>query len=120
MMIFYTRLLMIPKNYYEYAKMFGAGRAECFRYITLPFVLPVLGFNILLAIMNSFKCYKEAFVIGGNYPDESIYVLQHFMNNNFQHLNFQKISTASVTILLAVLLFVCSVYGVYRIRKECR
>lgn len=32
--------------------------------------------------------------------------MQHFMNNNFQSLNYQKISSAAVSIVVALLLAV--------------
>ncbi|XCP85181.1 sugar ABC transporter permease [Roseburia hominis] len=112
-LIFYARLKMIPKNYYENANLFGAGKWACFWDITLPLIRPVILFQLLLAVMNSFKCYKEAFLIGGNYPDESIYLLQHFMNNNFQNLNYQKISSAAVVMMTVVLLSAGLAGGIY-------
>ena len=54
--------------------------------------------------MNAFKCYREAFLLGGTHPDNSIYFLQHFMNNNLQNLNYQKVS-ASATIITVFILF---------------
>lgn len=117
-LIFYTRLLLIPKNYYDNANLFGAGKWESFRYITLPLMLPVLGLNTLLAVMNSFKCYKEAIVLGGNYPHQSIYMLQHFMNNNFQNLNYQKISAASVAMLVVELFCIGLVFGIGGFRAK--
>ena len=116
-LIFYARLQMIPKNYYENANLFGAGRWACFRYITLPLILPVFAFNLLLAVMNSFKCYREAFLIGGDHPDESIYLVQHFMNNNFKNLNYQKISSAAVLMTGAVLLVCGTLWCLYRVKR---
>lgn len=104
-LIYLARLQMIPKEYYEYAGMFGAGKLQIFYYITWPMLTPAFGFTIILSLMNAFKCYREAFLLGGNYPHDSIYLLQHFMNNNFQSLNYQKISAASVSIVAAILLF---------------
>ena len=108
-------LQMIPKEYYEYAALFGAGKVQSFRYITLPILLPTITFTIVLSIMNAFKCYREAFLLGGNYPNDSIYLLQHFMNNNFQNLNYQKISSAAVSIVLLLILFTGICYALYRI-----
>lgn len=101
-LIFFSGLQMIPKEYYENAKLDGAGAFRCFRSITFPLMLPILGFNFLLAMMNSFKCFREAFLIGGTHPHESIYLLQHFMNNNFENLNYQRISVASVLMFVSV------------------
>lgn len=64
------------------------------------------------------KCYREAFLLGGNYPDNSIYLLQHFMNNNFQNLNYQKISAAAVSIVAALLLAAGVVYVLYLIMRR--
>ena len=97
---------MIPREYYEYATMFGAGKWQSFWHTTWPMLIPTFGFTIVLSVMNGFKCYREAFLLGGNYPDDSIYLLQHFMNNNFQSLNYQKISSAAVSIVVALLLAV--------------
>lgn len=103
-LIYFARLQMIPKEYYEYATLFGAGKFQSFRHVTWPMLIPTFIFTIILSVMNAFKCYREAFLLGGNYPDDSIYLLQHFMNNNFQNLNYQKISSAAVSIVAALLL----------------
>ncbi len=116
-LIFYARLQMLPKAYYESASLCGAGRITSFRYITLPLIFPVIAFNLVLAVMNAFKCYREAFLLGGNYPDDSIYLLQHFMNNHFRNLNYQKISAASVTLMSGILLAAGIGWCGYRIVK---
>lgn len=102
-LIFLSGLKMIPKEYYESAMIDGAGTVRLFRSITFPLMLPILGFNFLLAMMNSFKSFREALLIGGTHPHKSIYMLQHFMNNNFENLNYQKISVTSVLMFLVVL-----------------
>ena len=119
-LILYARLQMIPKEYYDYASLFGAGAWAGFRYITMPLLTPVFLFNILLAVMNAFKCYREAFLLGGNYPNESIYLMQHFINNNFQNLNYQKISTASVLLMMSILGSVIIVVGVYYLGRRMK
>lgn len=105
-LIFFARLQMLPKEYFESARLDGAGTGKILRYVTLPLMAPVFLFNLLLAVMNAFKCYREAFLLGGNYPHDSIYLLQHFMNNSFESLNYQKISAASVTLMAGILLLV--------------
>lgn len=112
-LIYLARIQMIPKEYYEYASLFGASKGAKFRYITWPILLPTFLFTIVLAVMNAFKCYREAFLLGGNYPNESIYLLQHFMNNNFQNMNYQKISAAAVSIVVGLLIVIALCYGGY-------
>lgn len=38
-------------------------------------------------------------MLGGDHPHESIYMLQHFMNNNFENMNFPRLSVAAVVFL---------------------
>lgn len=101
-LIFFSGLQMIPKQYYEEARLDGAGAYRCFASITFPLMKPVIGLNFLLAMMNGFKCFREAFLIGGTHPHDSIYLLQHFMNNNFENLNYQRIAVVSVLLFLSV------------------
>lgn len=112
-LIYLARIQMIPKEYYEYARLFGAGEVSTFWYITWPMLIPTFLFTIVLSVMNAFKCYREAFLLGGNHPDDSIYLLQHFMNNNFQTLNYQKISSAAVSIVAVLLLVMAVCYVLY-------
>lgn len=112
-LIYLARIQMIPKEYYEYASLFGASKGAKFRYITWPILLPTFLFTIVLAVINAFKCYREAFLLGGNYPNESIYLLQHFMNNNFQNMNYQKISAAAVSIVVGLLIVIALCYAGY-------
>lgn len=119
-LIYFARLQMIPREYYEYATMFGAGKVQLFWYITWPMLIPTFMFTIILSVMNAFKCYREAFLLGGNYPNDSIYLLQHFMNNNFKHLNYQKISAAAVSIVAALLLAAGLCYVLYLLVRRGR
>lgn len=120
-LIFYAKLQTIPQSYYDYAKLLGVNSWDCLRYITMPQIMPILLLNILFALMNAFKCYREAFLIGGNYPNESIYMIQHFLNNNFQNLDYQKISAVSVLMLIICVFCLLDAYGAvsYRRRKLC-
>lgn len=117
-LIYLARMQMIPKEYYEYASLFGENERATFWHITWPTLIPTFLFTLVLSVMNAFKCYREAFLLGGNHPDNSIYLLQHFMNNNFQTLNYQKISAAAVSIVAALLLAAGIAYGVYLIIRR--
>lgn len=70
--------------------------------ITLPLLRPEILVVTLLSTLNSFKNFREAYVLGGDHPHESIYMLQHFMNNNFENMNFPRLSVAAV-VLFALL-----------------
>jgi multiple sugar transport system permease protein len=37
-------------------------------------------------------------MLAGSYPNEKIYMLQHYMNNQFASLNYQNLTSASFVI----------------------
>lgn len=89
-------LTTIPRELYESAHMDGAGRWARLTKVTLPMLRPELLVVTILSSLNAFKNFREAFVLGGDHPQESIYMLQHFMNNNFENMNFPRLSVAAV------------------------
>lgn len=105
MVLWLAGLSAIPKELYEAAQMDGAGAAAKLRYITLPSLLPTVFITTVLSMVNTFKVFREAYLIAGNYPDESIYMLQHIFNNWFITLDIQKMCAGAVFMAAAVILF---------------
>ncbi|QHQ61900.1 ABC transporter permease subunit [Anaerocolumna sedimenticola] len=111
--LFISGLSAIPKEYYEAAKVDGAGSVQEFFGITLINLTPTFILVIIMSVINSFKVFKEIYLITGSYPHESIYMLQHFMNNMFNSLDYQKLTTAT-----CVLVFVISLLTQFLFRLE--
>lgn len=99
-------LLSIPESVYEAAKVDGAGEWKCFLYITLPNIRPVAFTIIILSFLNSFKVFREAYLVAGNYPQEKIYLLQHVFNNWFAELSVDKMAAGSVLLCVVITVFV--------------
>lgn len=106
MIIFLAGLQNIPKDYYEIAEMEGAGRFFKFRQITLVYLTPTMFFVLLMSIINSFKVFRETYLIAGDYPYDRIYMIQHYMNNMFASLNVQKLTAAASLMVLCILILV--------------
>lgn len=104
--LFLAGLNMIPEELYQTADLDGAGAWAKFRFITLPLLVPSLFFGFVFSVVNSFKVYREAFLLGGEYPAQSIYLLQHFLNNNFRNLNYQRLSVAAILLFSVIFLLV--------------
>lgn len=109
-------LSAISEELYEAARVDGAGAAARFFYITLPGLSGTAFLTAALSVFNSFKVFREAYLIAGDYPDESIYMLQHLFNNWFITLDIQKMSAASVILLLVVAVPVIS-WNLWQRRK---
>ncbi|MDD4493517.1 MAG: sugar ABC transporter permease [Eubacteriales bacterium] len=108
--LFLAGLNSIPKEYYESAQIDGAGKITCFFKITVPFLIPTGFFVFIISIINSFKVFREAYLLAGAYPFFDIYMLQHFMNNNFYNLNYQRLSTAAFIMLIFIVTLVITLY----------
>ena len=89
-------ILSVPVAIKEAARMDGAGRVKCFLSIELPNLKPVLYTITVLSFLNSFKVFREAYLVAGSYPDESIYLLQHLFNNWFVNLEYDRMAAAAV------------------------
>ena len=114
-LIYCVALSRIPKEYYEEAQICGAGAVQCFWHITLPSLSPVMLVTLLLSILNSYKIYREAFLIGGYYPHDSIYLIQHFINNNFINMNYNRLCCVAVLIILFTVSVLAVVWGAGRL-----
>lgn len=106
MILFLAGLQNIPKDYYEAAGMDGAGPLRQLLSITLVCLTPTMFFVAIMSIISSFKVFRETYLIAGDYPHESIYFLQHYMNNMFQVLDYQKLTSASYLMAAAIILVV--------------
>ncbi len=111
MILFMSGLHNIPKALLEYADVEGASEWYKFWAIKLRYLSPTVLFVTILSLINSFKIFREVYLLAGNYPYQRLYTLQHFMNNMFNTPDYQKLSAAAilmaiVMIVLIALLFV--------------
>lgn len=106
MILWLAGLDAIPASMYEAAEVDGANSWQIFWKITLPNLPSTMGLITILSILNTFKVYREAYLVAGNYPDDSIYLLQHLFNNWFSSLDLGRLSAAAVVVALALLLVI--------------
>lgn len=96
MILWTAGLSGIPEGIYEAAQVDGATKWQTFLYITLPNLKGTAYTITVMSLLNSFKVFREAWLVAGDYPHESMYLLQHLYNNWFRELDFDKIAAASV------------------------
>ena len=118
LIMFLAGLAAIPKEYREAAASEGASYWQVVRYITLPLLVPTFFFILIVSIINSFKSFREAYLLGGANPHESIYMLQHFMNNNFQNLSYQRLSVAALLVFLVIFALVLVLFRLKARREQ--
>ncbi|MGG3452634.1 carbohydrate ABC transporter permease [Paenibacillus rhizolycopersici] len=112
--LFLAGLQQIPKDYYETAQVEGAGPVRRFFGITLVYLTTTTFFVVIMSIINSFKVFRETYLLAGDYPHDSIYMLQHYMNNMFVSMDIQKLTAAAVLMVAAILAIVLGLFGLER------
>ena len=110
-------LLTIPPEHYQVAQVEGASAAQAFRFVTMPQMWYSLFLALVFSLINAFQCFREMFLVGGEHPHESVYMLQHFLNNSFESLNYQRLSVASVLLFLVIALGL-GLCALWVLRKE--
>ena len=83
----------------------GASALQTLRYIKLRYLSPTIMFVTLYSLINSFKIFREVHLLAGAYPFDTLYTLQHFMNNMFAKVDYQKLSAAAI-IMSAVMIVI--------------
>ncbi|MDR1639778.1 MAG: sugar ABC transporter permease [Clostridiales bacterium] len=101
--IFTSAISQIPKEHYEVFDLESTSEAKKALYVTIPLAMPAALFAMVIAVANSFRAFRDIHAIFGTDPPKSVYMLAHFMNNNFFKLNYQRLTTASL--MLASVLF---------------
>lgn len=116
--LFLAGLQQIPKDYYETAQIEGAGRLRQFGSITLVYLTSTMFFVVIMSIINSFKVFRETYLIAGDYPHDSIYMMQHYMNNMFTSLDIQKLTAAATLMVGCILLIVMGLFALERRHRQ--
>ena len=110
LVLFMAGMAFIPQDYYEVAKIEGAGIFAAFRHVTFIYILPTTFVVLMMSIINSFRIFREIYLLYGVYPHQSVYMLQHFMNNQFVFANMQRLSVTAASLSAAIMIMVASVF----------
>ena len=111
MILFMAGLANIPKELLEVADVEGAGEWYKFFSIKLRYLSPTVLFVTILSLISSFKIFREVYLLTDDYP-AALYMLQHFMNNTFRSLDYQKLSAAAVIMSLAMVVLILLLFAV--------
>ncbi len=86
--VFLAGLQDIPDEFYEAARIDGAGSWHCFRYITLPLLRPVMVFVIIIRLIATFSMFDQVYLVtrGGPYGSTRV-LLQYLYETAFSYYN---------------------------------
>jgi len=106
MILFMAAISNIPKEIVEVAQLERAKKWQIFLYIKTRYLSSTILFVTILSLINSFKVFREVYLLTGDYPYDSLYLLQHFMNNTFNSLDYQKLSAAAIIMSLVMIVII--------------
>ena len=106
MILFMAALSSIPKDILEVAVLESATPFQIFWHIKLRYLSSTILFVTIMSLINSFKVFREIYLLTGNYPYDTIYMLQHFMNNAFGQLDYQKLSAAAIMMSVVMVILI--------------
>lgn len=106
MVLFLAALNNIPTEVIESATMDGANAFTRFFRIKMHYLSPTIFFVAIMSLISSFKIFREVYLLTGDYPYDTLYMLQHFMNNAFTHLDYSKLSSGAIVMCVAMIIIV--------------
>ena len=101
MIVLYGGINGVPEETIESAKLDGAGNFTILIHMILPQIRSFLLFVGSLGIVGVFKIFREAYLLFGKYPYDSVYMLQNFINNKLYAMDYGSLSAASLILILS-------------------
>ncbi|MCI6560225.1 MAG: sugar ABC transporter permease [Ruminococcus sp.] len=97
-------IMRISTSLTDAARVDGANERQCLFHIILPNLKPTLYTITIISFLNSFKVFREAYLVAGSYPHDSMYLLQHLFNNWFVNMELDKMAAAAVCVFSVIFL----------------
>lgn len=104
--LFLAALNNVPGELLESATIDGAGSVRKFFSIKLVYLYPTVFFVGIMSLISSFKIFREVYLLTGDYPYDALYMLQHYVNNSFRNLDYQRLTAAAVIMAIAMVAIV--------------
>ena len=110
MILFMAALGSIPKDIIEVAELESASGWQIFFRIKLRYMSSTILFVTIMSLINSFKVFREIYLLTDDHPYDAVYMLQHFMNNMFASLDYQKLSAAAILMSLVMIVIIGALF----------
>lgn len=105
LIIYLAGFAQMNKEVIEASKIDGANYLQRLKHVIIPLCTHITVFVLIISIVNSFKVFKDVYILQGNYPNPQIYMLQHYMNNKFRDLQYEKLTSAAYIFSIVIFTF---------------
>ncbi|HML46905.1 MAG TPA: sugar ABC transporter permease, partial [Clostridia bacterium] len=94
----------IPTELYEAASIDGAGALQRLAHITLPMMTPVIFFQLIMGLINSFQYFTQAFIMTGGGPNNAtLFYVLYLYRTAFQRFRMGYAATLGVVLFIVIL-----------------
>jgi multiple sugar transport system permease protein len=104
MIIYLSGLQGISQELYDASDIDGAGAWVRFLRITLPMLTPVIFFNLVTGMIDTFKLFTQAYVMTQGGPrNASLFFNYYLYQNAFQQFNMGYAAAMAVVVFLLIM-----------------
>jgi multiple sugar transport system permease protein len=106
MVIYLSGLQGIPTEYYEAAKIDGAGVLARFWHVTIPQMTPVIFYNLIMGIIGAFQTFGASYVMTNGGPGYStLFYTLYLYFNAFKYGKMGIAAAMAWVLFLIIMLF---------------
>lgn len=119
--IFLAGLQGIDKQYYQAARIDGAGALRRFFYVTIPFLRPTIFFLSVTTIIDIFKTFDEVYVMYSNQPgplNSGLTIVYYIFTKFYRHWEFASAAAASFVLFLIILMITLFQFAAVRLKRR--
>ena len=102
MLTYLVSINEVPGDLHEAAEIQGAGFFKRILLVTVPYVKPILYYNLIMGIIGSFKKFNDAYILGGA-GNEGQFIMLQIYDTAFTYFKMGYASAMSWVFLLIVL-----------------
>lgn len=111
MIIYLSGLQGISNELYEASAIDGAGYWRQFFRITLPLLTPVIFFNLITGMIDTFKLFTQAYVMTEGGPrNQSLFFTYYLFQKGFQQYQMGYASAMAVVVFIIIMVLTLLVF----------
>lgn len=117
MMIYIAGLQAIPHEYYEAARIDGAGRLKQIFHITIPMLMPAININVTLSLIGGLRVFEQVMILTGGGPGKSTMVLNFLIFKVFGTGMYGRATAMNLVLSAFVFLLASAVSSFFKKRE---
>jgi multiple sugar transport system permease protein len=113
MVLYLAGLQGVPTALYEAAQLDGAGWLARTRYVTLPMISPVIFFNVIIGIINSFQVFTVAFIMTNGGPaNATLFYVLNLYRKAFEEFKMGYAAALAMVLFVVIMALTVAAFRV--------